>query len=159
MPDLNLDLNYFSHKKTRRLVDLLRKGAEVLPIKLWVYCGRTHARDGRLTRYTEQDIEKIVEWWGPRGACVAALIEAGFLKQTKTGFTVVNWTKHQRHFALYEDRARNAANARWARSRGGAASIASCIAPAVQRSAVQGGANGTPTTKAERTKAAYHARL
>lgn len=162
MPDLNLDPNYFSHRKTKRLIDLLCKGAEVLPLKLWCYCGRHHARDGKLTGYSEQEIEKLVDWWGKRGACVTALIEAGFLVKLKAGYAVRNWREHQGHFALYEDRARHAATVRWDRERAAkanACSSAASIPPATQGRAMQGRANGAAPTAAERRKAAFHARL
>ncbi len=79
MPDLNLDLNYFDHPKTKRLIGLLGRGAEVIPIRLWCVCGRLHAESGRLTDYTAQEIESTVEWWGKEGEAEAALLKLNFI--------------------------------------------------------------------------------
>ena len=67
MPYLNLDLNYFDHIKTKRLVGLLGRGSEVLPIRLWCACGKHRAESGKLDGYSAQEIESLVEWWGESG--------------------------------------------------------------------------------------------
>lgn len=117
MPDLNLDLDYFSHPKTKRLVGLLGRGAEVLPVKLWSYCGKFHAEDGRLSDYTVQEIESIAEWWGKPGECVAALTKVRFLHTEPDGFQVHQWREHQGHIAAFHGRAKAAAQARWDKAR------------------------------------------
>ncbi len=121
MPSLNLDLDYFDHPKTRRLVGLLGRGAEVLPIKLWSYCGKFHAEDGRLAGYSPQEIESIVGWWGKEGECIAVMLREGtrFLHPLPDGdgFQAHDWLEHQGHFAMYRERARHAAAARWGKAR------------------------------------------
>lgn len=59
MASLNLDMDYFGHPKTKRLVGLLGRGAEVLPLRLWCHVGKYHAQDGRLAGYSPQEIEAI----------------------------------------------------------------------------------------------------
>lgn len=113
MPYLNLDLNYFEHPKTKRLVGLLGRGAEVLPIKLWSYCGRLHAEDGRLARYTVQEIESIVGWWGHSGRMVEAFEASGFIGRDSKGYFVHEWSEHQGHIINFHRRAKAAAAARW----------------------------------------------
>lgn len=114
MPSLNIDLNYFDHRKTGRLIRLLGKGAELLPIRLWCYCGRHHAEDGALTGYSAQEIESKVAWWGRSGSAVEAMVEAGFLDQVENGFQVHNWQKRAGHIIRYAIRAAKAAQSRWA---------------------------------------------
>lgn len=115
MPELNLDLNYFDHPKTRRLIGLLGNGAEVLPIRLWCHTGKVHAETGRLTGYSTQEIETIVVWWGRKGEAVDALLKVGFLEKTNDGFQVHAWREYQGHLIAYKLRAQKAANARWNR--------------------------------------------
>jgi hypothetical protein len=113
VPDLNLDLNFFDHPKTRRLVGLLGRGAEILPIKLWCACGRLHPESGRLTDYSPQEIESMVDWWGKAGDAVAALVKVGFLSSDATGYEITGWLEHQGHIAAFRKRAKVAARARW----------------------------------------------
>lgn len=118
MPHLNLDLDYFEHYKTKRLVGLLGRGAEVLPIKLWRYCGKFHCEDGRLTGYTEQEIESIVEWWGKPGECIGALLTVGFLEKDDVGYFVHDWLEVQGHIKALKERNSKNAKSRWDKIRG-----------------------------------------
>ena len=79
MPYLNLDVDYFEHPKTRRLVGLLGSGAEIYPQKLWVYCAKFHCETGILINYKREDIEAICGWSGEPGMLYGALLEVGFL--------------------------------------------------------------------------------
>lgn len=64
MPYLNIDLDYFDHPKTVRLIGLLGRDADVLPIRLWKYCGKFMAEDGRLIGLSVQEIEAAMGWRG-----------------------------------------------------------------------------------------------
>jgi hypothetical protein len=113
MPSLNLDLDFFDHPKTRRLVGLLGRGSEVLLLRLWCYCGKYHFRDGRLTGYSPQEIESICGWWGQSERAIQNLVRVGFLEAVPDGYLVHDWDHWQGHFAVYHDRARKAAEERW----------------------------------------------
>ena len=113
MPFLNLDLDYEDHPKTRRLVGLLGKGAEMIPIRLWAYCGKYHCETGELTAQTPQEIESIVKWWGPSGKAVEAMIGTGFLDKKKRGYAVHDWKETQGHIHALKVQAKRAAMARW----------------------------------------------
>ena len=115
MPYLNLDLDYFDHPKTRRLIGLLGKGSEVIPIRVWAYVGKYHARDGKLAGYSAQEIESIVGWWGKEGELVEALLKVGFLRNNGDGFYVHDWIDHEGHIVAYKEKAQMMANARWGR--------------------------------------------
>jgi len=120
MADLNLDINYFDHIKTKKLIERLGRGAEVLPLRLWCYTAKHYARDGKLAGHDAGDVEEAIGWWGKPGECVSALVEARFLdsKKSKTPcFAVHNWLKRSGHLAAFAKRARDAANARWERER------------------------------------------
>lgn len=113
MPYLNLDMNYFDHIKTVRLVGLLGKGAAELPIRLWAYCGKHRAKDGSLAGYSAQEIETIIGWWGDTGKCIDAFIRVGFLERTTMGFQIHEWEEHEGHLVTFHERAKVAAKARW----------------------------------------------
>jgi hypothetical protein len=113
VPYLNLDLNYFEHPKTRRLIGLLGRNSEVLPLRLWTYCGKVHAQDGELTGYAPQEIESIVGWWGKSGEMVSAFLNVGFLEKTDKGYAVHEWAEHEGHIVNFHKRAKIAAAARW----------------------------------------------
>lgn len=117
MPYLNLDLDYHDHPKTKRLVGLLGRGAEALPIRLWCYCGKYHADDGKLTGYSAQEIESICTWWGRKGEMIDAFIKVGFLTRMEDGFQVHEWSDHQGHLGVFKERASTAAKARWEKYR------------------------------------------
>lgn len=118
MPSLNLDLDYFDHVKTKRLVALLGRGAEVLPIKLWSYCGKFHAESGRLAGYAAEEIETIAGWWGKPGRCIEALLKVGFLERDGDDLAIHEWTEHEGHIGAFKVRAKKGAAARWDRIRG-----------------------------------------
>lgn len=123
MPYLNLDLDYFDHPKTRRLIGLLGKGSEVIPIRLWAYAGKYHAADGKLAGYSAQEIETVIGWWGEKGACINALIHVGFLRQDEH-FFIHDWLEHEGHIIAFKEKARNMARKRWADAASNAASNA-----------------------------------
>lgn len=113
MADLNLDLDYFSHPKTVRLMGILGRGSEVLPIKLWCYCGKYHAESGRLMDYSAQELEAALGWWGKPGEAVEALLKIGFLQSEENGFKVHDWTEYQGHIGAIKKRNKKVAKNRW----------------------------------------------
>jgi len=115
MAYLNLDVDYFDHPKVKRLVRLLGKGSEVLPLKLWVYAARYFADDGRLTGISAQEIEDECRWWGKSGEMVRVMLlpEILFLECDGETFKVHDWEDHEGHIKSFKQRARAAAAKRW----------------------------------------------
>lgn len=113
MSYLNLSLDYFSHPKTMRLAGLLGRNAEVLPIRLWCYCGKHHCVDGKLSGYGPHEVEAVVGWWGKSGGMVEAMIKVGYLEEKDDGFIVTDWLDHNGHLAAFKSRAKKAAKERW----------------------------------------------
>lgn len=91
MAYLNLHLDYFDHPKTKRLIGLLGKGAEVIPIRVWAYCGKYHARDEKLAGYSAQEIESVIGWWGEEGKAIEALLKVGFIEKKDNQYVVCDW--------------------------------------------------------------------
>jgi hypothetical protein len=120
MADLNLDLDYFTHPKTLRLIGLLGKGSEVLPIRLWCWCAKYHAESGEMTGYSAEEIESVLGWWGKPGELIRSMVKVGFCEWKRGGnggrtLLIHDWSQHQGHIAPLKERARKAANARWNR--------------------------------------------
>lgn len=113
MPTLNIDLDFFEHRKVRRLVSLAGRGSEANLLRLWCYCGRFHAEDGLLADYSAEEIEQLTAWGGKPGGFVEALVKVGFLDPVGTGFQVHDWIEHQGHIAAYSKRGKAMAQARW----------------------------------------------
>ena len=113
MTYLNVDIEYFDHPDTMRLIGLLGKGAELLPIKLWRFVARFHAEDGILNKYSGKELESFVGWDGKEGECVAALLTTEYLKEDEQGFYIPNWNKHQGHIINFKKRSKLANQVRW----------------------------------------------
>lgn len=120
MPSLNLDLDYFTNPKVRRLVGLLGVGEKgfVIPIRLWCYVAKHHAATGQLAGYSKAEIEHIVAWRGKVGRCVDALLAAQLLdKLPPSTYVVHDWEEHAGHIVAYRERAKGAAKKKWAKLR------------------------------------------
>lgn len=154
MADLNLDPFFFDHIKTKRLILLLGRGSEVLPIRLWAFCAKTRADNGKLTGYTLEEVESIVlDWVGKKGEAVSALCKVGFLEKCSDGFIAHDYAETQGHIAAIRESNSNAAKERWRRYREKKARDA----PAMQmHSECNAPTNHTnqPTNKGELRKAA-----
>jgi hypothetical protein len=118
VPSINLDFGYFGHPKTCKLIGLLGHDADVLPLRLWCYCGRYFAGSGKLSGLNAEAVERVMGWRGQRGKAVEALLEVGFLELDADGVYVVHdWLEHSGHLAVFEERAKKAAKARWDKAR------------------------------------------
>jgi hypothetical protein len=99
---MNLPETYWTDRKTRALMRLLGKGAEVLPLRLWSHVSGRHGADGRLAGYKPQEMEDAAGWWGEPGKFVAAMLEVGWLEPLpdgQPGYQCHEWEQHQRDHA------------------------------------------------------------
>src|SRR5689334_3246140 len=117
VPYLNLDLNYYDHRKTIRLETLLGHGAAEYPIRLWVYCGKYHPDSGRFVGYSDAEIETIAKWPGERGVLINTLLrpEILLLEKIENGYQIHDWLEHAGHLWAFKTRAKTAAKKRWKR--------------------------------------------
>jgi hypothetical protein len=84
-----------SHKATRLRSELnLNSLNEAVGVVVDLFCKTyIHAwRDGDLTKWAPEDVERWLHWEGEPGKLVAALQKVGFLD----GMKVHEWTEHQR---------------------------------------------------------------
>lgn len=152
MADLNVDLNYFTHPKTKRLIGLLGRGSEVLPIRLWCHCGAHHSETGTLAGYSPQEIEALAEWWGKPGAMLQALLKVGFVHETADGYQIHDWEEHQGHIHAFKLKGQAMAKTRWDKVRDAArnaASIATSNASTVPTNQPTNQASNRVGTRAE----------
>src|SRR4051812_43291160 len=124
MPYLNVDLDYLEHRKTKRLIGLLGRGAEVLPIRLWSYCGKFHCENGRLTGYSEQEIESLATWWGKSGVMLPAMKTCEYMDHDEIGWFMHEWLEHQGHLVAFKVKGKAMAKTRWDKARAEAARLA-----------------------------------
>lgn len=113
MAYLNVDMDYFEHPKTVRLVNLLGHGSDVLPLRLWAHCGKFHKKTGVIGRRKVADIESLLQWWGENGMAVRALMRVGFLGKSREGYFAHDWKHHQGHIYALSQRNKKAAIHRW----------------------------------------------
>lgn len=113
MPNLNLDLDYFTHPKIRRLVGLLGPGSDVLPIRLWCYAGKYHTDDGAFRGYTVAEIESVAGWNGASGAMINAFLQVRLMDKKKGVYSIHDWAATNGHLINFKQRATLAANMRW----------------------------------------------
>ena len=100
--EIPIDVDYFDHPKTLKLISLLGKlEADIYPLRLWRWAA-SYAKDGQLPSDPAL-IERSVGWRGRGGRLVTAMQEAGFID--KDTFTLHNWNKHiGRSIAIYEQK-------------------------------------------------------
>lgn len=139
MPYINLDLDYLNHPRTMRLIGMLGRGAEILPIRLWLYCGKYLSDSGSFAGFSAQEIETIACWWGKSGEMIAALEKCvdekgvSFLTRTDNGWEIPNWLNINGHLGVFRERAKIAAKVRWDKYRVECSSNASSNAQAITK--------------------------
>jgi len=116
MSSLNLDLNFWRHPKTVKLIAAVGEAGVCALLRLWAYCANFHAESGKLWGYSPADIEGAAEWQGEAGVLVAALLRSDFLDKRAKGYQIHDWLDHEGHIGLYRHRARIASRARWGKT-------------------------------------------
>lgn len=117
MPEINIDIEYFDHRKTKRLILRFGEDAAIYPIKIWSYAARHHPIDGCFSGYSDDEIAAILSASSNATSILQALLDVGFLERTAAGIVVHGWVERQGHIVAYHERAVNAANKRWAKLR------------------------------------------
>lgn len=113
MPSINVDLNFFSHRKTIRLSAQLGDQAITCLLRLWCYVGQHNPEHGSLGDMVDSEIEHIASWRGETGRFVQALISIGFLDIVDGKAQIHGWNEHARHLIVYRNRAKKAASVKW----------------------------------------------
>jgi hypothetical protein len=113
MPYLNVDLDYFTHPKVVKLVELVGEEYVCVPLRLWCYVGKYHCATGMLQAMLVSEIEKIACWRGKKGALVEILCKIKLLDKKQDSYRVHDWKEHAGHLLAFKKRAKSAAKKRW----------------------------------------------
>lgn len=128
MPEINIDIEYFDHRKTKRLILRFGEDAAIYPIKIWSYAARHHPIDGLFSGYADEEIAAILSASSNAISILQALLDVAFLDRTPAGIAVHGWVERQGHIVAYHERAKHAANKRWSKLRQNEGNDATSIA-------------------------------
>jgi hypothetical protein len=119
MAYLNLDVDFFSHRKTLRLIARLGQEGPTYLFRLWSYAAKHHAEDGSLKDYLIEELEKFAEWTGQKGLLIESLQAVGFLDVLpEGGYKIHDWADHAGHLIAFKIRSVSANQKRWNKYKG-----------------------------------------
>jgi hypothetical protein len=107
---VRLHSSFWTHRKTLQLRRKLGDAAFWIPPRLWSFAAE-NAPDGDLSNYQAEDLAMLVQYSGNAQEMLQALHEAGFLENG----VIRNWEERNSFHVINHDRARKAAEARWAK--------------------------------------------
>lgn len=114
--DVRVQVGYFRHHKTEKLIRKLGVEASYALIQLWTYTGENKS-DGILINMDEDDIAIAAGYKGDSAVFLAALVKVGFVDEIGVGkYAIHDWIDHNpwaAGAATRSEKARAAANARW----------------------------------------------
>ena len=115
MPSINVDINYFEHFKTKRLVVKLGENADMIPVKLWILAAKFYPESGIFKGIDEAELISLAGIKCNKDALsiLKALVEVGFLNKTDLGYQIHEWDEYQGHIMAYKIRGKKANEARW----------------------------------------------
>lgn len=103
MPDtFNLDINYFTNPKVRRLVGILGPDSEVHHIRLMAYMAQHRPGSGGFDDWSAEEIEGAADWRGEKRKMVEAMVRCGLLHEKNGGYFLHDWKEQQPHLVKYE---------------------------------------------------------
>jgi len=113
---ITVEVGYPRHPKTITLIQRLGNGADAIPVRLWCWAAEFKPQHGKLGNLDmdPSEVESLVDWWGEPGACFNAMLGL-FIDRNEDGFYLHDWGGHRGHVTTYHERAKVAANTRWAR--------------------------------------------
>lgn len=104
---------FYSHRKTVRLKLKIGSDAYWIPPKLWAFCAENQP-DGDISAYSSEEIAESLGCLIHATSIKQALTECGFVD--KNG-TIHDWAEHNGYHDRFANRAKKAAEARWAKKR------------------------------------------
>ena len=110
---VRLHSSFWTHRKTLQLRRKLGDAAFWIPPRLWSFAAE-NAPNGDLSNYQAEDLAMLVQYSGDARSMLEALHEAGFLENG----VIRNWEERNSFHVTNHDRAKKAAEARWAKRNG-----------------------------------------
>lgn len=118
MADINLDINYFEHPKTQRLISKLGESSALIPIRLWCHAAKYCPKFGHFNGYTTSEVRAITKYRGDVPRLLSVMTEVGFIDQLENGnFKLHDWEEHQGHIIAFSERGKANAEKRWSKYR------------------------------------------
>ena len=91
---LVMDLNFFTHPKTKKLQRRLGSEGVTSLIKLWSFVA-SQQPSGDLTGFAVQEIESASGWHGRPTSFVSTLIDLALLDISSKGIAIHGWEERQ----------------------------------------------------------------
>lgn len=107
--DARINVDFPTHRKTKRLLRRLGPAGPWYLVRLWLWAARNHP-SGDLSGLSDEDIEEAIDWPADVGALVPALVECGFADGDERERALHDWADHQ-PWAIGADM--RSAKARW----------------------------------------------
>lgn len=108
---IRLVTGFWSHRKTAKLRALIGDDAMWLPLRLWCYAAE-HQPNGCFKQYSSTELAMLLGYAKDAQAMLEALQQAGFMD----GMEIHDWAEHNSFHNKFSERAKKAAEARWAPS-------------------------------------------
>lgn len=131
MAYIKIPADYRTRPKVRKYIELSGDRMATLPIVSLLLALEEQAQVGCFV-ITVSELETLGRWRGRRGQAVAAMVEAGLIKEIPNGFEICDWEAEQGHISKNREKTRKAANALWKGVTVDAPSIASSNAPSIR---------------------------
>lgn len=114
--DIRIAFSFLTHRKRRKLADLLGPEGVLALIDLWISVAQSRPK-GKLTGMSEADIALEARWTGDPYKFCHALLDVGFLDRNGNNECMIHdWREHQPYAYFASERsqkARRAAEAKW----------------------------------------------
>lgn len=116
MPHVRIPLDFEDREPFKKLAAKVGPHlAAAMHVRLLVIAGEDAPMTGTLSNEPLL-LEARVWWKGRRLEGFQALLEAGYLEKTETGYKVVDWEKDHWYLKFFHERAKKAAKARHAKT-------------------------------------------
>ena len=109
---VRLYTGFFTHRKTLRLKAAIGTDAFWIPQRIWAYAVENQP-DGDFSNYTAEEIASLIGYIGDASKMLEALLKAGFMDEAP--LRIHDWGEHNSYHKTFSDRAKKAADARWAK--------------------------------------------
>lgn len=103
--------SFWSHRKTAKLRCMIGDHALWLPLRLWSYAAESQP-NGCFKQYSNTELAMLLGYLGDADRMVEALHQSGFM----VDMSIHDWEEHNAFHQKFSDRAKKAAEARWAKS-------------------------------------------
>jgi len=111
---IRLNNGFFSHRKTNKLKARLGTDAWWIPVRIWSYAAENQP-DGIFDGYSAEELAVAIGYAGDAKEMLQALLDACFMDSEP--LAIHNWAEHNGFHAEFADRAKKAAEARWAKDK------------------------------------------